>query len=143
MRLAADLSRNVDRMIYLPCVAVVLLALTRHPVFDNWDWSAGLLIVFAGCFLVIFYAALMLRVAAREGKRRIVADAQRLAQRAARRRPADSPATKRVERAIKSIEDQKQGAFSGLLDDPVLRAVLGTGGGLGTLALIDQLWRLT
>lgn len=142
VRLAADLSRHVDRMIYLPFSAVFLLALTRHPVFDNWDWPPALIVVFVACFVVIAYAAFVLRFSAREWRRKTVEEVRESVERQSRQYEPGSIPMKRLQTALSAIENEKRGAFSGITDDPVLKALLSTTGGFGTIALLEQLTRL-
>lgn len=151
VRFIAERTRVVGDAAYYPFPVFFLLITSRIALFDDWDWPAGLLVVYLACIGLAILAALMLRWAAEDARgqaRRLVDARIRREEQATADAHLVADRDRHLERtdALRSlrqqIEQEREGAFSILSNYPVVAAVLLPSGGVGLWALLDQLPRL-
>ncbi len=135
IRLTAELTRVVGRLVVLPFVVLLLMIFSRSQVFDAWRWPLALLIVICFVLALCLYAALALRFVARRSRNQLADVWQKLCDAVAMRRRSSS---ERVTKYVDLIKSERTGAFGPFGLDPVLQALLIPSGGLGLLTLLDQ-----
>lgn len=135
VRLIARRTTVVGEVIYFPFVIFVLMIVSRNPLFDNWDWPAGLLLIMTGSLILAILGALMLRGSAEEARLNAL---NKLRDRFMRYKVLkDSGKADAIEQVIKLVRDEREGAFSILSQYPWLAAVILPSSGLGLWALLD------
>lgn len=134
IRLIARHTVVVGKFIYYPFVVWFVMFISRHQVFDRWDWPLPVIAVMMFILLVAVYAAIVLRSSAKRARREALA---RLRKRVAA--ALDPERVARLERLISEVENERGGAFSGFTENPVVRAIVLPSGGLGALALLELL----
>jgi hypothetical protein len=127
----------VGRFMYYPFVILLIMIISRHWVFDRWDWPISLVLLFALSSAGVLFAGWLLRHSARRVQGRTLADlrSELVAARA-------QPNTVRIgwlEQAITAISQERTGAFSPFTQDPVVAALLIPTGGYGAMELLIQL----
>jgi hypothetical protein len=112
---------------------------SRHPVFDNWDWPIPLVAVFSFLLLTVLWSAMLLRLSAKRARRTALARVgERISQAKQQGNLRRADELERVMNEIKSVQD---GAFSRFRDNPIIAAVLIPSGGMGALAVIELVVR--
>jgi hypothetical protein len=127
----------VSKLIYYPFVVLALLILSRLPVFDNWDWPLGLLLLMSVSSLYAIWAAFTLRSAAERARKQVLG---RLRDRyltcvSGGKDPQRGTALKEL---IEEVASVRTGAFAPISQHPVLGALLLPSGGLGVWALVEK-----
>jgi hypothetical protein len=128
----------VSKLIYYPFVVLALLILSRLPVFDNWDWPLGLILLMSISSLYAIWAAFTLRSAAERARKQVLG---RLRDRylscvAGGKEAQRAGALKEL---IEEVASVRTGAFAPVSQHPVLGALLLPSGGLGVWALVEKL----
>jgi hypothetical protein len=137
VRLIAQRTVVVGEFIYFPFLILFLLLICRNSYFDDWDWPAGVVIVYLTSTLIAMISALMLRQAAEKARRET---ADRLRERAVfHSARGDSGKADAVKQCVAEIEAERGGAFSLLSQHPILAAIVLPSGGIGIWALLDYL----
>jgi len=124
----------IDPLIHFPAVVLVVMMLSRHRVFDAWDWPIPLQAVLLSSFLLLLYAAETLRCAAKKEKGNIV---RRMRDHLARNYWRGQSFRERFQRVIDEVDNERRGAFSPLRENPILKALLIPAGSLGAVALLE------
>ena len=110
----------------------------RIPILYPYPHSLSLVTAFL--LLLATYAAILLRISAKRHRRHVLRDLrERLAIAQVPGQSVGSGGARRLEQLIADIKDERSGAFCPIGENPVLRAVLIPSGGLGTLAVLQQL----
>ena len=134
------------RLVYLPFSVLFLLIVSRASLFDRWSWPVPLIIVLGAGLALIAVATIMLNTVTREAKATIlekirgeldVAEESRVTT-PGHPEPA-SHAKERLEKVRDLIEGCTSYVFQGLHQMPLIRAVLFTLGGVGSLQVLDKL----
>ena len=134
IRYAATLSQVESRILLYPFVILLILACSRHRLFDAWYWNAPLLFVIGGAFGIVIWSGLALRSSAERLRRSSL-------------RVIDSEIEKagtgglleRLRGYRKNVEDMRLGAFASLAGNPVVQGVMIPLGGLGGVALLENI----
>ena len=131
----AQRTQVVAPLIWYPLIVLSLLFVARSSFFDNWAWSASLVIIFALNAAWPIASAMLLRRAAEQLRDATLSNLQlsRIKDRAIE--------TKRetLDELIVEIRRLKKGAFAPLTEQPFVRAIIVPSGGLGLLALGQRL----
>lgn len=137
VRLIADHTDAVDNVIYYPFVILFVLLVSRHSIFDRWQWPVPLIVVFVFLFSASLYALLVLQRSAKHARKEgLVSLHDKLLE---ARRPAEKHRAEGLEQIIKEIEANRTGAFCPLRENPIIRALLIPSGGLGMIAVLEWL----
>src|SRR5262249_39897373 len=132
----------MTQMIYYPFTLIFLLIAARHPLFDNFDWPTGLIIVFVTSCIALLGSTLLVRRTADQARKNALAW---LGKRIAVLKwqgtgtkgvllPGNERALARAEWQLGQIQQVGGAALSeGFLSNPLLRAVLIPIGGTGVL----------
>lgn len=144
----AQRSNAVNALIYYPFILIALLVAARWSQTDGYPWPTMLIVVFALNASWAVYCAVRLPIEARAARDTSL---RRLRDKLFKRRANEAinpDDTKRdrsnsvaLEAVIVEIEKLRQGAFAGIWEQPLLRAILLPSGGVGLWALLDLLPR--
>ena len=125
----------VLKFLYPPAIAMGLLLFSRARIFDDWNWSPALGVVFALSFGMLLISAFSLGAASKG----IKADAlARLTQRA-QREHADEAREREVQAALARIRGMQGGALASVTSHPIIRVLLLPFAGLGATSLLEFL----
>jgi hypothetical protein len=158
-RFAVMVASGVNRFIYLPFLALLLVLPTRSRLFDAWDLPVPYAVLLLVFLALAWLCAFRLRRAAADLRARILDELERETERdelAARARPApsdlrDTPGAETIDheasgvtpavrvellkRVVEQIRTARDGPFRPLAQEPVVRAILvvfGASGGIAT-----------
>lgn len=134
IRFIAKRTQSVGKVIYYPFIVFLLMILSRNSFFDNWSWPIGLILIFALNFVMAIIAALMLRWAAEEARRKAI---RRIRKRQRGYAAVGSPQADLMDKLRELVENETEGAFSILAGHPLLAAVLLPGGSIGAWAILQ------
>ena len=141
VRLIAQMTERVGRLLYWPSVITLLMIASRIGYFDNWGFPRFLVIIYAVPGAYIIGCAIGLQLAARRAR---TAALRRLRERLDDARFGPEKNVKRaakIELHMDEIMSMRQGAFRPLLESPVVHAILIPSGGLSLLTVLPYLLR--
>jgi hypothetical protein len=140
VRLIAHHTKRVARLVYAPFVLVLLLAAARYPGLDYFvfPWTLVLLIGFS--LAVLVYNAVALRGQAERAREHLLRRLTDVRPRAAL--PSSGDRQEQYRLAMSEIQQEQGGAFRPWIQDPIVKAFLIPLGGVGGLALIEQIFPL-
>lgn len=149
VQFAADKTREISQLMFLPFLTLLLILLARSSYFDKWAWPPGLVVVFFMNFFVAGSSWCCLRSAAKKLRdsalRRLDRNIRHLDLRvpgepcAAPGSPpnlTNASALKRLGKLRSEIVNERRGAYSKLIQDPTMVALLIPTGVSGILAVI-------
>jgi hypothetical protein len=146
MRTVGLAAGTMTQMIYYPFTLIFLLIAARHPLFDNFDWPVGLIVIFLFSCTALLGSTLLVRRSADQarknaldwlGRRIAILKWQGTGTSGALPQKHET-ALARAEWQLGQIQQVGGAALSeGFLSNPLLRAVLIPIGGTGVLQLID------
>ena len=143
LRLIADVTDRVGRMVYLPFIVFSVLLLSRHSYWDRWPWPPALVAIFGLNLLLAAISVIILQRAARKARDLgITSLSQKLNQR--RQLAAKDEKVHNVnvgDNLLKEIETLHSGAFVTLWENPVLGAILLPSGGMALIELLAYVFR--
>ncbi|MES2660644.1 MAG: hypothetical protein V4689_18605 [Verrucomicrobiota bacterium] len=139
-------SNAVNHLIYFPFILLALLVAARWSKTDNYNWPPMLITIMALHLFWSVYCAIRLPLEARAARSECLRQlrAGHFKQQAIEAAHPDKPKPMKssaatLETVIKEIENLREGAFVGIWDQPLLRAILVPSGGVGLWALLDHL----
>jgi hypothetical protein len=133
VQLVARHTDVVARLVYAPCVAVLIWFVARHPIFDKWSWPPQISISFGVCLTIAIYSATVLGRSAIRVKQRALQDVDAVIA----SMPRNSDTRKQAEALRAEIEATRGGAMVPLPKNPVVAAALLPFGSLSSLYLLD------
>jgi hypothetical protein len=163
LRLSAQLTAYVGRIVFYPFFLVLLLIFARSRFFDNWAMPIGLFVVCAFGLSLITFAALALRASAERIRRYTVAhlatveiagrtehkerkDAVTIeippcvkhAEELRRAQtPVSGPTPEQLRLMRETATNLREGAFAPISEQPIMRALLLPFGGAGLVGLLE------
>ncbi len=138
-KLETHTSRMGNLTLY-PCHVLLLLILSRNPIFDRWDFPPSLIIGTLGALTFLVAQTLILSSRASRLRRSILFQLEnalariQVAAATGRGQPADAEPLGKV---IATISGLKGGCFGGFLQNPVFRAALLPIGGTGIITMVE------
>ena len=140
VKLIADLTEKVGRLVYYPSGLFMLLLLARNSWWDNWSWSLPIIIIFACNFGLSLASVVILQRAAQAAKRKaeqtLTAKVKRLQAQAAP--SAIQNDASQAEKLLEEIRSLHRGAFVPFWQNPVVGALFLSSG--GTTMLQMMIW---
>jgi hypothetical protein len=133
----AERTEVVGRLIVCPFVALLLMIVSRHQVFDAWDWPPSLVIIFASMAAAAVASGVGLRSVAEKARGKALTHMRRKLSKL--QTPSQETRRARFEMLIEDVASMRRGAFAPFAGSPVLSAVLIPFGGVSTLTLIETL----
>ncbi len=143
IRFIADRTKAVASLIHYPIIALFLMVLARHRIFDDWSYPPGLLLLYGASAAYILISAVLLSVAAEKARRtamgRLRSHVYDLRGQAQTPGQGDRCAQQiaQTELLMQDIQGLQEGAFAHWTQHPVFQAVLLPSGGFSVLALLD------
>ncbi len=137
----ARLTRSVMPLIYYPFALLTLMIVARLNLTDRWDWPPALLLVFGLNTLLAFVAVWSLRRGAERARKTSLVRAYRYLARLDVAGGGER-SVGQAKTLILQIEQNREGAFAPVSEQPFIRALLLPFGGLGFAASLDALARL-
>jgi hypothetical protein len=139
IRLIAARTKVVGEVIYYPFAIFFLMVLARNPLFDDWDWPVGLVIVLVANITLAVIGALMLRREAEKARRQAIEKMNRRLIGYKSQGTADGAEQKAavMTELIEQVENERDGAFSILSQHPILAAILLPTGSVGLWVLVE------
>jgi len=128
----------------LPFIIQFLMLLARNSYFDNWTWPPALVVVFVCNVLLAVAAWCLLRATAQKVRvsalKQLKSSLLNVRFQLASAGSADTLAKDKLalKEMIKRIEQEKAGAYSRIIQDPALLAVMLPTGALGILSILVQ-----
>jgi hypothetical protein len=119
IKLIAHRTEAVGKLIYYPFIILLIMLVARSPLFDNWNWPIGLILVLAIYATFALYCAIRMRRSAENARTQAIARLQ-------------------TNLVLVEIRSMKQGAFSPFSENPVIGAILIPSGGVTLLALWEM-----
>lgn len=119
LALAQQIARIVDPLVWSPMLVLGLMIVSRASVFDAWPWPSILIGVFSVFLVMLLMCIVNLRRQCKRARDAALSDLVR-ANHAAE---LDEPAKRRLSSIRAEIEALAGGAFSPLLQHPILRAL--------------------
>lgn len=139
IRLIAERSDVVSGLIYYPFIVVLLMIAARTAYFDDWTWPPSLVLIFTANLMISTYNALRLYKWAMEAKSQALGVLRHDRNQKAAAAGQTSRKVGVFDETIAEIEKLKQGAFAPFWEQPVVRSILYSSGGLGLGSLIQTL----
>jgi hypothetical protein len=142
LRLIAELTERVGRLIYFPFIVFFILLLSRNHWWDLWPWSVTLVVIFT-LNLALAAAGLIILQRSAQRARAIAVDRLRtkvdlLREAAAVTEPQKAEkALGQAEKLLEEIQQLDSGAFGGFWDNPLIGALLVPSGGTAIVELIQ------
>jgi hypothetical protein len=118
LRLAEQITRTIERLVWFPVIAVSLMILARASAIDAWGWSPVLVGNFVGYFVLIVACVLNVHAVANAAKHRALA----VIREERRRATPETPTAKSIDRTVEELESLRGGAFSPLWEHPLVRS---------------------
>ncbi|MEO0453972.1 MAG: hypothetical protein AAFY98_07525, partial [Verrucomicrobiota bacterium] len=130
-------TQKVEATIFTPFIGVILLVISRNPIFDNWGFSLGLCIVVSLVFIILIIMGLLIR---HEGYRLKKMVYRCIRDEDVNYHPADSFNERKesLENRLAYLDYFNQGVFSGILNNPIITAALIPLSGVSALTFIDH-----
>ena len=133
LRLVAVRTEAVGQCVKYPFAVLLVLIIARHPIFDNWYWPPGLILIFGSLGTFTLLSALLVMRSAHRVRRVAVSLVQAELDQL---RDKHDPNAKNLREVLDEMNDLNTGAFGPLRDNPVLAALLIPTGGLGVWELL-------
>ncbi|MHC4176184.1 MAG: hypothetical protein ACYSWU_01685 [Planctomycetota bacterium] len=140
IRLIANRTRVVGRLMYAPCFIIFLLLVSRHPLSDNWNFSWPLLVLATLNLGGAVLCAIVLRIDARKAREDVLGRLRDSASEAVG--PDSQDRSKQLALIIREVENEKGGAFGPWSTDPLLGSLAVPFAGAGGVVLLQQVMPL-
>jgi len=138
VQLIADATQGLQPLVYYPFLVFFLLVLSRTTLFDGWHIPLALYIIFGVAALLMLIAAVRVRSVAKAARGRSLDRINRLVIESQARH--DGEATLAPIQQIRSVvQGIRRGAYSPLMEEPIIRAILGLASGIYAIAFVE--WR--
>ena len=131
VQFAADKTRQVSILMYLPFIVLFLLLISHTQYFDAWTWPLAFKVIFAMNFAIAIFCWLCLRKAARQVKQAALRSLDYVT--VSSNNPTYGERLKGL-RAI--IESERRGAYTHFIQDPAFVALLLPTGIFGILTIL-------
>ncbi len=140
VQVVARRTELISGLVIGPFVVLALLVLARSSLFDNWSLTPAIAIsvcIYLGWLIVL---AALLKLAAENTRRRALSSMNADLQWLCGQKNADlAQLVEPFKRLITSVENNQTGAFAGLFDQPLLKALLVPLGGASGTQLFERL----
>jgi len=153
VKFAAQKTADTRNFIFVPFILVFLMILSRMPIFENWTWPFGLMLVFCLNFILAVICWIMVRSSAAAVKDEAIKKLEILAA-AYAVRTGDlhiigphgvctfngNDYTRRLHELISEVKREQEGAFAKWFQDPTFVALLIPTGVSGVITVLFQYW---
>ena len=121
IKLVAERTRCITRLIYFPFLMLALLIVSRSPIFDNYSFTPTLAIAQGILLAIIIGSVVSLRNAAEQARKKAM---EHLSEKIMAAGHTDPNRANQLEKLRTEIRDMQDGAFAPPLSQPVVKAVL-------------------
>lgn len=137
VRLIAEHTNAVMKLVYYPFVIVLLMLVARWPLFDYLNLPFPLLVISLLLLAALLWSAYGVRRAARDAREE---NLSRMRGELARSTavPSDQPRAEQLKLFIAEIQREQRGAYGPLVRDPIVGSLALVFGGSGGLLLIER-----
>lgn len=143
LRVLAEHTDVVSRLVVPPFVAVFLLIVSRSGLVDGWTWPVALVLVFALLLGLALASAVLLRLSAERARRATLRTlGQRRIALIGSGESGHQARLAQLETVIEEIRGLREGAFAPWSHHPVVRAAILPFGGAGALWVLDLFAKL-
>ncbi|HVX15251.1 MAG TPA: hypothetical protein VHC22_28945 [Pirellulales bacterium] len=139
LRIIAERTQVVGKLVTYPFWVLLLVILSRHSIFDFFDFPPALFIMWGLSLGGILICAAALRGTARDARDKVLSRLRdSLATTAGREEPAWRGRAEQLRQFIAEIKQEDRGAFRPLMQDPIVTALATLFGGTGGIVLLEQ-----
>jgi hypothetical protein len=139
IQFVAQYTKAMEKFIWYPVPPLLLIGAARSQVFDNWTFSSGLLVSIAILLLYLFSIAFILQYGAKEMRTKAVTRLEQEMRELRGQTETDERKIEQLEKTIAEIKNNKEGAFTPFLQQPMVQALLAfLSGSGGLLVLLDR-----
>jgi hypothetical protein len=131
----AELTYTVGKLVNYPFMILFLMIVARHPMFDNFELSWPLVLVWGLIAAALLYAAHDLRRSAAKARTKVLVRLRSALSAALAAKQGER--SEQIRQYITEVEREARGAFRPWLEDPLVQAL--AWGGTGSAVLIQQL----
>jgi hypothetical protein len=124
MRVIAERTAVVGRLVYYPFGVLVLLLFARSELFDKWDWPVGVVLPSAIGLIILIACAVGLRQEVERARQIALAKVARKLLVLKGAIPPRPDLVSQLELTIRNIESIREGAFASITQQPVVKAML-------------------
>jgi|GEM_PF-992702 len=131
IKLVAKLTDTLQKLTWGPVVCIILLAVARNQVIDDWDMPWTLALLFIALLAYLISAEVMLQLAATKARKKAIDSLTKKISKERNKKAPNDNIIKRIEAEIERIEALREGAFRPWYEWPLLQAY----GSLGSILL--------
>jgi hypothetical protein len=136
LQVIARQTEAVNRLVYWPFLALLLIVLARFTVFDNWSTQVELIVVMAISFLYLITATAQLRSTAERARTNALRALERKLIKL-QDNGAPSQAAAQCRTLLEQVQKFNRGAFLPFTQQPLMRAILALAGGVSGAAILE------
>ncbi|MGR9107785.1 MAG: hypothetical protein ACU843_12710 [Gammaproteobacteria bacterium] len=137
IRFIAERSRTIGGFIYYPFMILFLMIIARSNTFDRYDFPVTLVILVGINFTLVTCCAIMLRISAEKARKAGLDGLNRRLFTALAE--SNELRAKQIQLLLDEVKDTREGVFSPITEQPVVRSLLLPFGGVGSVMLLDYL----
>jgi hypothetical protein len=139
VQLIAGRTDVVGRLIFRPFIVLLLIFVSRNTYFDNWHMSIGLAVVISISMVYAWSSALILRRVAEKARKNVISRLSNKLVTVISEKLPNKEQKERIEFVLNEVRSIQKGAFAPFMKHPAVQALLVPFGGVGGLALVEQL----
>lgn len=136
-RLLGEQTAAIGPLIIYPFILVALMIVARSRLFDNWQVSTNILVMFTGFVLCALALAALLNYGAEMARRVAVERMQADLLWLKGAGPEYAPLVQQFPSLIDQVRNLRQGAYAPFFEQPLVKALLVPLGGAGGIQLLD------
>ncbi|MCE7913078.1 MAG: hypothetical protein DYH15_00055 [Nitrosomonas sp. PRO4] len=136
---AVKISEGISRLIYLPLGMILIILIARSRIFDQFDISWSLIIVFSIAVIYPLFRIYQLRQSAESLRNSFLSDYEAQQVSLTVKQAGD---TAQVERVIALIRNEHKGIYATVGHQPALAALLLPFGGMSGVQIIEYLFNI-
>jgi hypothetical protein len=134
----SELTKLTGNIVYYPFVILTLMIFARSRIFDDWNNTPSIVLIFLLCGWLSLFSILCLRRSVRDAKTKIVGQLNTMLKNLAIEEGDEARnLEKQTQKAIEEIVSNRKGAFMPLAQEPAVQAILLPVGGWGGQALLQ------
>jgi hypothetical protein len=131
-------TKEIGKLVYYPAIILILMIFARSKIFDNWNMSLGLVLIFLSSAGLTLICALYLRRTAEHARQAVSRQiSSMLIGLSSRTEEAARTLEKQACIALKQIQEINEGAFLPLVQEPAVQALMLPFGGWGGITLLE------
>ncbi len=137
VRVIAEHTNAVMKIIYYPFIVVLLMLVARTSLFDYLNLPVPLILIFLLLFGALVWSAYEVRLAARAAREEIISQMRGTLTKTLADK-SQSPRVEQIKLFITEIQHEQRGAYGPIVRDPIVGSLALVFGGSGGLLLIQR-----